>query len=149
MSPATPNRPPDPVPATAGSEPDLTAALAELVGRYVGAEPRVVLHAEPLGRLDPAVAAAAYDIAGEAVANAVRHAGAEVCDVSVRLTGDSLVVEVSDDGAGLPQPAVAGGGTRTMQAHALDRGGRLEVLPCAGGGTVVRAVLPLPPAPRG
>lgn len=146
MSPATPDRPPDHFPATTPSASGLSVALAGLVARYPGTEPRVVLHAEPLGDLDAAVAAAAYGIAGEAVANAVRHAGAEVCDVSVRLAGHSLVLEVSDDGAGLPQPVVPGGGTRSMRAQAHDHGGRLEVLPCAGGGTVVRAVLPLPAA---
>jgi signal transduction histidine kinase len=96
---------------------------------------------------------AAYRVLGEAVTNVVRHAGATRCTVA--LSGDrrpdgggDLVLCVQDDGHGgaatwAGQP---GTGLRSMRARAVALGGRLRVEEADGGGTVVTARFPLPPA---
>lgn len=57
--------------------------------------------------LPAAVELAAYRIVQEALTNVVRHSGARHAAVSARHEGDTLVVEVVDDGAG---PAAPGAG---------------------------------------
>jgi signal transduction histidine kinase len=88
------------------------------------------------------VEVAAYRIAGEAVANALRHAAARRVSVAVRQVEGAVRIEVLDDGAGLPVPVQPGVGLRSMQERAQELGGRLDVGPCSGGGTRVLAVLP-------
>jgi signal transduction histidine kinase len=81
-------------------------------------------------------------ISGEALTNAVRHARASHCRVELRVD-DAVHLCISDDGVGCTA-SVEGVGMRSMRARAEELGGRFEVRPRAGGGTVVEAVLPLP-----
>jgi signal transduction histidine kinase len=104
-------------------------------------EPQVTVAADPLPELRAAVEVAAYRIATEAVTNAVRHAAAATCTVALRVTGDDLLVEITDDGSGVPADAVPGVGTASMRERAAELGGTLEVV--SGSGTTVRATLPL------
>jgi len=104
---------------------------------------RVGVDAGPLPPLRAAVEVAAYRIATEAVANAVRHAEASTCTVSLRITGDDLLVEITDDGRGTPADAAPGVGSTSMRERAAEIGGALEVTTAAGAGTTVRARLPL------
>jgi signal transduction histidine kinase len=111
--------------------------------------PRVVVTlADGLGELRPAVDAACYRLAQEAVTNAQRHArGAS--QVTVRVDGDHEAVRlhVVDDGlgnasAGVPTP---GFGLVGMAERARLLGGTFEAGPRAGGGWVVEATLPRRP----
>jgi len=81
-----------------------------------------------------------FRIVQEALSNANAHAAAR--PVGVRLVVDSqrVVVEVSDDGRGIPVvPARRGGmGLRTMRDRATAIRGRLTVTNGAGGGTSIR-----------
>jgi signal transduction histidine kinase len=104
---------------------------------------RVTVEAEVFPALRAAVEVAAYRIAAEAVANAVRHAGASTCTVTLGLSGDDLLVEISDDGRGVPADAVPGVGSASMRERAAELGGTLDVTTAPGGGTTVRARLPL------
>ncbi|TFV93753.1 sensor histidine kinase [Blastococcus sp. CT_GayMR20] len=104
---------------------------------------RVSVSAEALPTLRAAVEVAAYRIATEAVANAVRHAGAATCTVALGLSGDDLLVEISDDGRGVPADAVPGVGSTSMRERAAELGGSLDVTTASGAGTTVRARLPL------
>jgi len=98
---------------------------------------------DQLPPLAPPVEVAAYRIALEALTNVVRHAGAHACTVALRV-GDRLELEVRDDGRGIPSQVPSGGvGLESMQARAVAVGGTLLVGPAAGGGTSVRALLPL------
>jgi signal transduction histidine kinase len=97
--------------------------------------------------LPPAVADAAYRIAGEAVTNVVRHARATCCTVRAAVgSGDdghaALVLQVEDDGRSR-EPWLPGVGLRSMDARAAALGGTVTVTPAVGGGTVVTARLPL------
>ena len=90
---------------------------------------------------------AAYRIAAEAMTNVARHAHARTC--TVRLDTDTggadhaLLVEVVDDGTGVPPDVQAGVGLVGLRERAAELGGRSEVTCPPAGGTVVRAWLPL------
>jgi signal transduction histidine kinase len=96
----------------------------------------------PLPALSAATEVAAYRIAVEAMTNVVRHAGARACDVRLGSGPGRLVVEVLDDGAGLPGGVVAGVGLTSMRERSAGVGGHLVVQPRRGGGTRVLAELP-------
>ena len=97
------------------------------------------------GPLPLPVARGAYFVAAECLANAARHARATKIDVRIARDGDTLVVEVRDDGVGGAD--LAGGTGLLGLADRVDvLGGRLKVESPAGGGTLVRATLPLPPS---
>jgi signal transduction histidine kinase len=97
------------------------------------------------GELPLPVARGAYFVAAEALANAARYAEASRIDVRIAIEGEDLAVEVRDDGVG---GADASGGTGLLGlADRVDiLGGRLEVDSPPGGGTLVRAMIPLPPS---
>ena len=56
--------------------------------------------------------------------------------------GGTLTVEVADDGRGAAEPG-AGVGLGSMRERAVELGGAFTVESEPGGGTTVRAVLPL------
>lgn len=94
--------------------------------------------------LPPTMEAAIYRITTEAMTNVARHAGAHCCTVQIEVT-DQVIVEVRDDGVGLPQSRHDGIGVPSMAERAAQLGGWCSVGPAAGGGTVVLARLPLSP----
>ena len=88
------------------------------------------------GRLPEQVEGAAYFVASEALANAVKHSHAsEVRLVALRQI-DVLVVEVVDDGIG---GAAAGGGSglRGLGDRVEALGGRLTIASPPGRGTTI------------
>src|SRR5207248_413201 len=96
-----------------------------------------------LPRLPASVDVAAYRIICEALTNVTRHASARSC--AVRLwVDDDLHIEVVDDGVGLPERHPTGVGLWSMRERATELGGDCVVSTGAGGGTKVRATLPLP-----
>jgi signal transduction histidine kinase len=111
-------------------------------GRGSVAEISVAASPDPLPELPAAVEVAAFRIVAEALTNAVRHAEARTCRVELRAR-DDLVVEVVDDGRGLPRQIVRGTGLESMSARAAELGGSLRVERLHGGGTQVAARIPL------
>ncbi|MBU2668912.1 hypothetical protein KOI35_35920 [Actinoplanes bogorensis] len=93
------------------------------------------------GRLPEAIEVAAYYVVCESLTNVGRHAGASSAAVSLRLAGDRLLVEISDDGTGGADPD-RGSGLRGLADRVETLGGTLRVRSPAGGGTRVRAELP-------
>ncbi len=89
------------------------------------------------------VATAAYFVVSEALANVAKYASATGATVAVARTGDTVEVEVADDGVG-GAAVDAGSGLRGLadRVGALD--GRIEVHSPPGGGTRLRARIPLP-----
>jgi signal transduction histidine kinase len=84
-------------------------------------------------------------IAGEALHNCVKHAGASAATVSLDGRADELVLTVTDDGCGFDPAAggVRGHGQRTMRERALLCGGTLQVDSAPGRGTSVVVRVPL------
>jgi signal transduction histidine kinase len=117
----------------------LEAALGALASR---SPVPVEVEEVPEERLPPAVESTAYFLVSEALANMAKHSQASEATVRVRLEPGRVVVEVADDGVG---GATSAGGTGLRgladRVEALD--GRLEVSSPPGGGTCVRAELPL------
>ncbi len=86
---------------------------------------------------------AVYHVAAEALLNAHRHARAGRVAIVVQAPADGgAVLDVTDDGRGLPDERRAGIGLTTMRERARELGGEVSVETAAGGGTRVRMVLP-------
>ena len=123
----------------------LGEAVAELGDRLSTGTTRVVVQQSASSDLPAAVEVAAYRIAGEAVGNAVRHAGAATVHVSLHEREGALVLTVADDGSGFTEgtaPRTHGGlGLTTMRDRAEEVGGHLEVT-TGPSGTTVLASLP-------
>ncbi|WP_430332582.1 GAF domain-containing protein [Rhodococcus sp. ACT016] len=86
-----------------------------------------------LGDLAPVVADHVDAVVREAVANAVRHSGAESVRIAVDV-GNRVTVEVVDDGCGVDGP-VERSGLANLAARAEEVGGTFEVGSAVGGGT--------------
>ncbi|MFU8875942.1 sensor histidine kinase [Micromonospora sp. SL4-19] len=90
-------------------------------------------------RLAPAVESAAYFVVAEGLANAVKHASATACEVTV-VRGDTLAVEVADDGVGGADRFGSGLDGLRRRAEALD--GTLTISSPPGGPTRLTAEFP-------
>ena len=122
----------------------LVGAIRQHADRLVGAIPSIEIDTPAeIPDLPAAVEVAAYRIAVEGLENVTHHSGARQCRVRLQLDG-ALVVEVEDDGRGIALGTVSGVGLTSMRERALELGGRCEIGPRPGGGTRVRAWLPLP-----
>jgi PAS domain S-box-containing protein len=121
------------------SERGLVAALRTLARRL--AMP-VDLKVDDIGRLPPAIEAAAYFIAAEATANAVKHAHADHVEIALVRTRDAIRMTVTDDGVG---GAIFGDGTglQGLRDRTDAGGGHLTLVSPTGGPTVLMAELPL------
>ena len=123
----------------------LVGAVRELATRFTTPTRSVVVRAGALPPLPAAVDLAAYRIVAEALTNAAKHAQASSVVVALSSRDGCLELEVADDGAGVAPGRRAGVGLRSMRERAEELGGACAVHPApTGGGTVVRAVLPLP-----
>jgi signal transduction histidine kinase len=81
---------------------------------------------------------------GEAINNAVKHAGAKELSVSLSIENSALVIQVRDDGRGFDLATVsAGNGLGNMHRRIEEIGGALEIESAVGQGTLVRLTLPL------
>jgi signal transduction histidine kinase len=117
-------------------------AYAVLAGRTHGAE--VVVDAGELPALDSDQETALYRVAQEAIGNALRHSGSRQVSVCLYQRQRSVVLEVSDRGAGFdPGSALAGLGLTTMRERAASAGGRLSITTAPGTGTRVRLSVPV------
>lgn len=80
----------------------------------------------------------------EALTNARRHSGAKRISVSLRMDGEELLAEVSDDGRSFGPETPPGVGLGSMRERAAVIGGKLEIESEPGQGTSVRLRVPLP-----
>lgn len=89
---------------------------------------------------------AAFRIVQEALTNVARHAEAKHVKVQLRHEDDALIIEVVDDGKGVPREALRAArslGILGMRERARAWGGELTVRRGPRRGTRVRALLPL------
>jgi signal transduction histidine kinase len=122
----------------------LRGALCEETLRFKEKGLQITFEApDPLPTLPAAVEVAAYRIVQEALHNMTRHAQARTCAVRLDVATEGLVVEVVDDGTGIPEGRRTGVGLQSMRERAAELNGRCWIGPRDGGGTRVRAELPL------
>jgi signal transduction histidine kinase len=94
-------------------------------------------------RLGTEVEGAAYFVICEALTNVVKHAAARRAGVELSTEDGRLVVRVVDDGVGLVSRGSDGHGLTNLRDRVEALGGRLRVDSEPGGGTSVRAELPV------
>jgi signal transduction histidine kinase len=116
----------------------LSPALEQLATR---APVPVELHVEA-GRYPAAIEATAWFVACEALANVAKYAHATHVDVGVERRDGHLVMTITDDGIGGARPS-AGSGLTGLGDRVAALEGQLVIESPEGGGTTVRAELPL------
>ena len=94
------------------------------------------------GSLPDPVAAAAYFVAAEGLANVAKYAGADRVSLRAAAVDGHLRLEIADDGVGGADPA-SGSGLRGLIDRVSALGGLLEIESPPGGGTRLVADLPL------
>ena len=104
--------------------------------------------ADDLGRLSTEVEITLFRIVQESLTNVHRHAGSPSASVRLRRSGPEVVVEIEDQGVGVPvevrervyaaNPGAVGVGIAGMRERLSQLGGTLEILRAAPG-TLVRA----------
>lgn len=124
----------------------LRAALQELVTRtceQAGVACTLDFPGEVSAR-DDATATHLLRIAQEAVNNAVRHSQANNVQVHLVRQAEAILLSIRDNGVGIAElPKTHEGiGIRLMRNRAGLIGGRLEIGPAAGGGTLVTCTVP-------
>jgi GAF domain-containing protein len=116
----------------------------DVVARAHGIATR--LDAASVGELDPDVERALFRICQEAVTNVVRHAAATKVTVSLARTGDTIALDVSDDGTGFDPRHQAISSRRlglvSMRERAADLDGELSIASERGRGTTIHAEVP-------
>ena len=127
----------------------LAGALREQLDQFEGADggAELVLDVRApdsaLRGLPAAVDVAAYRIASEAVTNALRHGRPSRVEVLLDVADHHLLLEVRDDGTGMPDEVRAGVGLESVHHRAAEVGGSCELRTRPGAGTVLSARLPL------
>ena len=124
----------------------LRSALDQLAehmrARFTGS---LRVNVDPALKLDPKVASALYQIAQEAVENAVKHSGCSAIEIAVKSTRTGTILEVRDNGSGFdPADLVKGHrglGLLTMEHFAAQAGLELSITSARGSGATVRATL--------
>lgn len=125
--------------------------LDSLLGRIRAGGITVTLQVEgEPSELDPGVDLAAYRTVQETLTNATRHSGPGT-RVTVQLiwTDDTLTVQVTDDGSGIPTTHTlsTGHGLVGLGERVALLGGQLRAGPAPDGGFRVSVTLPVPPIP--
>jgi signal transduction histidine kinase len=96
----------------------------------------------PLDVVPFSLAEDATAVLREAVSNAVRHSAAQELSVSISVD-DNLVIDVTDDGVGIPE-TVASSGLHNLAHRAAAAGGAFSCVRGADGGTHLLWSAPLP-----
>jgi len=114
------------------------AATADLADSYPGVvDPQIVPGAE---RPPARVETAAYFVVSEALANSLKHAGADSVRLSLARENGALLIEVEDDGRGGASAEGSGIVGIRDRVEALD--GTLALTSPPRGGTLLRVALP-------
>jgi signal transduction histidine kinase len=125
----------------------LSEALEGLVRDLQRRNPSVALSLRHELAFDPgpSIALAAYRVIQEGLSNALRHAHASRVDVELRADLHSVLVTVTDDGAGLPESWSRPGhfGVRGLRERVGHLGGTLTLRNGEHRGTLLAAEIPL------
>src|SRR5207249_9421602 len=102
----------------------------------------VTIAGAPTLRLPEPVEAALYYVVAESLTNAAKHSGATEGSVELSTISETVVVEIRDNGSGGAN-LTSGSGLRGLADRMEALGGELRLQSQPGGGTVIRAELPL------
>ena len=112
--------------------------------RSIGTTPRVIVDGPVESRIADEVRVELLPTLREALSNVARHARATAVTVELAVRHDEVVLEIRDDGVGIPAEHRSGDGLRNMAQRAARLGGSCTVAAAgAEGGTVVRWVVPV------
>lgn len=128
--------------AVAGFQPDLAMELKRAASALTAAGVAATFETGEVSVNGSAGEALAW-VVREAATNVVRHAHAVRCRIGVRRDGDSVTLEVDDDGVGIDEPHETGRGLQGMRERLADVGGSLEVQASPEAGFTIRATVPL------
>jgi PAS domain S-box-containing protein len=122
----------------------LRSALDRLTGRIRGRfTGSMRVKVDPSLRLDPKIASAMYQIAQEAVENAVQHASCSAIEIAVKSTRGGPALEIRDNGKGFDTSDLLRGcrglGLLSMEHYAAQAGLDLSITSNREMGTTVRA----------
>jgi two-component system, NarL family, sensor histidine kinase UhpB len=98
-----------------------------------------------LDAIDAVVSQTVYRVMQEGITNVLRHAQAAEMSLKANLSSGQVVVEISDNGIGMPANVVMGRGLTGMRERARALGGKFELFR-SDGRTCVRCSLPFAPA---
>lgn len=87
-----------------------------------------------------------FNIAQEAVDNAVTHGGAEHVTIRLSANAGAAMLAIQDDGVGVPDRVArerSGPGLKAMERYAQAVGGTLDITPNPDGGTTVTCIFPI------
>ncbi len=96
-------------------------------------------------RLSSEAAIALFRIAQEAFTNILKHSAAKTVDITLNVDADGIVMQISDDGTGIPAGRLTAAGSHglaSMRHRVRALGGRLDVRSPASGGTVLLVQIP-------
>jgi PAS domain S-box-containing protein len=129
----------------AGLRPALDRLAGRVRERFTGA---VRINVDPSVKIDPKIASALYQIAQEAVENAVQHSSCSLIEIAVKSTRSGGFLEIRDNGRGFDPADLQGNfrglGLLTMEHYAAQAGLDLSIASNREEGTTVRAVSPEP-----
>ena len=103
-------------------------------------------------RFTSEAAIALFRIAQEAFTNILKHSAAKSMDIGLDLDEDAIVMQITDDGQGIPAgqlPASGSHGMASMRHRVRALGGRLDVRNPASGGTTLLVRIPAATALQG
>ncbi len=100
-----------------------------------------------LGRLPTHVELVLFRVLQESLTNVHRHSGTKTVAIRICADAQDVRLEIKDEGRGIAAGARPGVGIQGMRERVENLGGELQV-ESNGGGTRVRAVLPLVPSPE-
>jgi two-component system NarL family sensor kinase len=124
---------------------NLGEALRDLAERHFSSElPTVSIEISGDAELETAKAIALYRVAQEAFTNITKHSGATRARLTLSKLPSQIQLEVEDNGIGLVAARSGDSfGLRGIHERMEMLGGRASVTTHPGGGTIVRATVPL------
>lgn len=124
--------------------PDLADSIrseVQIAGELLGRSPKLEIEGD-LSGVPVAVADHARAALREALSNVVRHSGARTVLVRVRRSEMGLLLQVVDDGCGIPRD-VTKRGLRNLEERARASGGRCRITSSPDSGTTITWEVPL------